>query len=191
MVIGMDDRYVVFIAGGGALPSLCADRAARGEYVVFTYGLDGEDESASRSAIERAGGECAAYRAAEMTSEELSAALVDTADRMGRIDEVIYCAEPPSGGNGHDDLMLDLDEQDVERAIRRGPVGLFLVCKYALPYMLGRPGAKITVIAPPVIGDGGHNIAGASSIAALDEMIARLSADLAMHGVKAERADGI
>lgn len=171
-------RPVVFIAGGGDRLEICRAFSEKGYYVSATFS---GDKSELGNVVQFACG------AGDLTPSDLSSAIVDTAEQLGGIDAAVWAMERPSGGDGWDKMLLDLDASDWDSAMSRGARGAFLMCKFALPYLISRPGARIIFLEPDPISDNGRDVAEETASRALDALAGRLTHELSVHGIKVER----
>lgn len=181
---------VAFVCGGVDDNSrrLCVMLGKSGFDVSFTYG--DEDEALSLSADIKAGGSRSmCSRLSDYSSEELSAAIVETSEQMGGIDLLVYMGYLPEDCEGDGKLLLDLDESDWDRAMNRGARGFFLACKYALPYLIGRPGGRIVAVDASLAECGeikGRSITAHTSSRTLQALCERLEMELSQYAVATE-----
>ena len=140
-------KRVAFACGGTGddFRRLCAALGKNGFDVSFTYDDEGDAQVLSAE-IEASGVRSMRSRLAAYSAEELSTAIVETAEQMGGIDLLVYMGELPEGYETDGKLLLDLDENDWDIAMNRTARGFFLACKYALPYLIGRQGARIVAV---------------------------------------------
>lgn len=108
-----------------------------GERVAFVAGVG--IESVCEAASSRG---YVVVSCGELGAAELSGAIVGAAEEHGGIDLLVY-AMPQEGD---EKLMLDLDDVDWDAASCASRA-FFLCCKYALPYLISRPGAHIVLLA--------------------------------------------
>lgn len=157
MVRSLETRKTALIVEGGnsRCRELCLACAEQGFDIGFTYSGDREDADALVREIAALGAEASAFEVSRFAASELAEAVVQTAERLGGIDVLVYCNVREQGYETEGKLVLDLDEEDWDVAFARGAKGFFLVCKYALPYLIGRPGARIVAVDsnPPGCGD--------------------------------------
>lgn len=171
----------VFMIGGtdSECRKLCLELAGRGCAVGFTYGSDESAASELSSQVESAGGRALALRAASFSAEELSAAIVETAEKLGGIGSLFFFR---TRGTGQDQggMLLDLDEEDWDAEMNRSAKGFFLSCKYALPYLIGQEGSVIAAL-DPLSADG--SLMDGVSGAALQAAAEHISRELSNYGV--------
>lgn len=146
--------------------------------------VGGEPSAELRASLDE---RCGVVRTAcgASSPEELSSAVVDTAEETGGIDELVFVWRAGADGER---LALDLEAADWDDAMERGPRAFFLACKYAVPYLVSRPGSRVTLAMPRV--DAPMDAASAASRAALEETASRLSCELAPFGVSVETVTG-
>jgi len=80
---------------------------------------------------------------AEMTLEAIAPSVVSCAESLGAIERLVYAPELTAKG----ELFLDLIEEDFA-AHTAAVNGLFMLCKCALPYMMGGESPEIIVVRP-------------------------------------------
>jgi 3-oxoacyl-[acyl-carrier protein] reductase len=159
---------------------LCLELARRGFSVGFTHRPDDAGASDLASRIKSLGVPALALpvsRTGPELAAELSAAVVRTAEELGCIDMLFYLSPAAAGGG---ELLLDLDEGDWDAAMDAGPRGFFLCCKYALPYLINRGGARVVVL--DAGGDDPNLVEGASR-EAFKKVAEGVSAELSSYGV--------
>lgn len=181
---------VAFACGGTGddFRRLCTTLGKKGYDVSFTY--DEEDEAQTLSAdIEASGVRSMRSHLSSYSSEELSTAIVETAERMDGIDLLIYMGELPEGYETDGKLLLDLDENDWDVAMNRTARGFFLACKYALPYLIGRQGARIVAVDTNPDGCEGsaeRSLTAFAASRALKAVCEHLETELSHYGISAE-----
>lgn len=79
----------------------------------------------------------------EQTFEKISEAVFEAADILGVINTIVYAPELKADGK----VFLDLSADDFT-AHTTSLNAIFLICKCALPYMLGTEGSTIAVVLP-------------------------------------------
>lgn len=181
---------VAFACGGTGkdFRSLCAALAANGYAVSFTYDEEAAAETMTAE-IEAAEGDSMASRLSAYSSEELSAAIVETAERMGGIDLLLYMGELPEDYEADGKLLLDLDENDWDISLGRVARGFFLSCKFALPYLISRPGARVVAVdaySGECRGAGERSLTSFVASSALKAAVEHLETELSHYGVAAE-----
>ncbi|MDR3354469.1 MAG: SDR family NAD(P)-dependent oxidoreductase [Synergistaceae bacterium] len=144
----MDELSRVAFAVGGtdsACSDLCLELSKRGYNVcLMDYGIGAQSNNQS-GAKNSAGPVEFIFPAEKFSSSELSISIVDTAERYGGVDTLIYqyC---PRTEQTNIDMLLDIDERDWDDAMDSGAKGFFLACKFILPYLINRPGSVIIVL---------------------------------------------
>jgi 3-oxoacyl-[acyl-carrier protein] reductase len=170
---------VTFITEGTRVAELCIALARRGSRIGFTYEEDVNTADRIIKESEVAGSEAVACPVKNLSPGDLSAAIVETAERFGGLDTLIYASgfqRPHADG----ELILDLDEEDWDDAINSGPKGFFLSCKYALPYLISSQSAGIIALdATPE----GSNIATHSASRALRAAAEYLGDESSQYGI--------
>lgn len=146
---------------------------------ALRFAFDPRDADAARE-IERALGEKCAAREADISSaESLSALVVDTAEETGGIGELLFAWRPRGAS---DSLALDLEAADWDDAMAFGPRAFFLACKFAVPYLVSRPGSRIVLM----IASSDANAADGAARAALLRTAESMGRELAEFGVSVE-----
>lgn len=164
--------------------ALCLALAEKGCGVAFacgggTGGL--EELAALMGEIEAKGVRTTSSLVPGYTSEKLSAAIVDTAEKMGGIDILVYMGEPPESYEPEGKLLLDLDEYDWDIAMNPIAKGFFLSCKYALPYLINGINAKVAAVGSNPCGECAATVF--ASLAALKTLAKHLESELSHYGV--------
>jgi NAD(P)-dependent dehydrogenase (short-subunit alcohol dehydrogenase family) len=83
-------------------------------------------------------------------------------------------------------MLLDLDGEDWDSAMNRGAKGFFLVCKFALPYLICREGSRIVAIDPSDSGSKEPGLLEGVSKRALLAALEHISKELSNYGISAE-----
>ncbi|MDR3254354.1 MAG: SDR family oxidoreductase [Synergistaceae bacterium] len=170
---------------------LCCALAVRGFSVAFTHEADADAASDLASRIESAGVAAlpfvvknfGAVRSEGLRlAEELSVAVVETAERFGGIDALFYFAPPASASAA---MLLDLDDEDWDVAMDRGAKGFFLSCKYALPYLISREGSSVTALDARGADEDGEKpgLADLASREALRVVVEDIADELSAYGI--------
>ncbi|WP_302794928.1 hypothetical protein [Cloacibacillus evryensis] len=110
----------------------------------------------------------------EMTLEAIAPAVVSCAESLGAIDRLIYMPELTARG----ELFLDLSEDDFT-AHTAAINGLFMLCKCALPYMMGGESPEIIVRLPR----GQSNLISEMYRSAAEAVAKSMNNELAEYGV--------
>ncbi|MDR1916319.1 MAG: SDR family oxidoreductase [Synergistaceae bacterium] len=163
---------------------LCLELAKRGYSVGFVYSSEDGDALELESRIKSLGEGSVRRRIREFSEEELSAAVVETAEAFGGIDALFFfMPESPEVSGG---MLLDLDGGDWDSAMDRGAKGFFLVCKFALPYLICREGSRIVAIDPSgSCSQESGMLEGVSKIA-LHAALEHISRELSNYGISVE-----
>lgn len=163
---------------------LCLELARRGFSVGFTHQPDDAGAPELASQIESLGVSALALpvgRTCPELAAGLSAAVVRTAEEFGGIDALFFLSPAEAGGG---ELLLDLDEEDWDAAMDAAPKGFFLLCKYALPYLISRVGARVVVLDA---GGDDPNLVESASREALKKVAEVVSEELSSYGVSVVR----
>ena len=72
---------------------------------------------------------------------ELSAAVISTAERFGRIDWLIHCQQKHSRAG----MILDTDDMQWDDVVSSWLRGVFFTCKCGIPYVMGSPDGRFLV----------------------------------------------
>jgi NAD(P)-dependent dehydrogenase (short-subunit alcohol dehydrogenase family) len=181
----MSDGMVAFVTEGTAArcSGICRALAEKKYSVSFTYS-GGEAEAASlRAEIEALGVRCMAFPVEKFDAPALSNAVIGTAEALGGIDLLVYFGDMPEDSETEGALTLDLDEADWDDAMNRGVRGFFLCCKYALPYLVGKPGARVVAVDTKPHDRGACNLAEFAASRALQAAALRISDETSLYGV--------
>jgi NAD(P)-dependent dehydrogenase (short-subunit alcohol dehydrogenase family) len=173
-----------FAVGGAdsACGSLCLELSKRGyEVCLVQYGI-GKQSSRQSGTADSLGPAELALTAKEFSASDLSSSIVGTAEKYGGIDALIYQC-PPETGPSNADMLLDLDEKDWDDAMNSGAKGLFLACKFILPYLISRPGSVIIILEgqSPALSEASLTKYAASR--ALDALLEHMSQELSQYGI--------
>ena len=114
---------------------------------------------------------------AEVTLEAIAPAVVSCAESLGAIDRLVYAPELKTQG----ELFLDLTDEDFT-AHTAAVNGLFMLCKCALPYMIGGEAPEIVVRLPRER----ENLTAGMYLAAVKAVAEGLNGELAPYGVNVE-----
>ena len=177
----MDERTMVaFAVGGTACANLCLELSKRGGKTCLMQCWNEERYSGQNGAEGPSG--------SVLSAAELSASIVDTAERYGGIDALIYqhCpgADPSNAG-----MLLDLDEKDWDDAMNGGARGLFLACKFILPYLISRPGSAIIVLEARRPAPSEMSLTEYVASRALDALLEHMPLELSQYGISIIRRE--
>jgi NAD(P)-dependent dehydrogenase (short-subunit alcohol dehydrogenase family) len=114
-----------------------------------------------------------------MSAPELSKAIVDTAERFGGIDVLVFVHD--AGNTGGGELLLDLGEEDWDSALVPAKT-FFLSCKYAVPYLINSPRARLIIISREIADD--DNIAEYAAAQTLKALSERAAKELSGFGIE-------
>jgi 3-oxoacyl-[acyl-carrier protein] reductase len=181
--MGSEGRVAFITEGTGPrCRELCLELAKRGFMIGFAH--DDSDEVSDRLCreIESAGSEAVSRRVEKFAAGDLSAAVIETAEKFGGIDVLIHpcMLQPPLDEGG---LVLDLDEEDWDDAMNRGARGFFLSCKYALPYLINRPRAGILALSAIPRAPLGASLAVYAANCALRASVEHMSRETTLFGI--------
>lgn len=112
---------------------------------------------------------------AEMTLEAIAPSVVSCAESLGAIEMLVYAPELTARG----ELFLDLVEEDFT-AHTAAVNGLFMLCKCALPYMMGGESPEIVIVRPR----GQKNLTSDMYGAAVSAIAESMNNELAEYGVR-------
>lgn len=169
-------RIFLPFASEATLPA-AASLFPAGAAVFFTV-TDAGSAPSVHSALEGLGLECAGWSVTEDGSLELCApAVVECAEKLGGIDELIFAPELSTTAT----LFLDLPEDEFI-AHTSAIEAIFGLCKCALPYMMGADGAAVRIMRPKERG----NLTSSVYNAAISAMAERMNAELTEYGVRTE-----
>ncbi|GHV52817.1 hypothetical protein FACS1894216_09670 [Synergistales bacterium] len=155
------DAKVVFITGASdeAVVLSCERFLNEGCFVGFTYsGGNGHPMPEQDRLLAR--------HAPNMSAPEISKAVVDTAESFGGIDVLVFMRDFWEKDGG--ELFLDLGEDDWDSAMALVKA-FFLSCKYAIPYLINSPCARVIVISRAADNDNIAEYAAASTLKAATE----------------------
>jgi NAD(P)-dependent dehydrogenase (short-subunit alcohol dehydrogenase family) len=131
--------------------------------------------------IESLGAQALACVAERPCAEGLSSAVIAVAEEFGGIDLLVFARRksdaPP------DTLLLDLDESDWDGSMDEARA-FFLLCKYALPYLINKENSGVIVIDCNGA-DAAQSLPDLVSGKAIEAAVGRISAELSGYGVSA------
>ncbi len=181
----MDDGRVAFVTEGTdpRCVEICTALARAGYAVAFTYSGDARAAEDLKGAIEALGVRALAHEVKRFDASDLSNAVIGTAETLGGADLLVYFGGMPEDYETEGSLTLDLDEADWDEAMNRGVRGFFLCCKYILPYLISRPGARIIAVDTKPHDGGACNLAEFVASRALHAAVERISTEMSFYGV--------
>jgi NAD(P)-dependent dehydrogenase (short-subunit alcohol dehydrogenase family) len=181
----MEESAKVAFAVGGTDPAcmdLCVELADLGYKICFADRGEGENLD-SQGGRMKAGLVSLLFPMKKFTAPNLSAAIVDTAEKFGGIDTLVYQYNPrfkPSGA----DMLLDIDEEDWDEAMNSGAKGFFLTCKFILPYLISRAPSTIIVLDTqnPSLAEE-TRLTEYVAVRALDALLEHMSEEVSQYGI--------
>jgi 3-oxoacyl-[acyl-carrier protein] reductase len=129
-------------ADGPRCEEICLHLARNGYDVGFARRSDGSGADLA-GRIESLGARPVACQIEKPGAEELSRSVIAVAEELGGIDLLVFSARMPDAPA--DALLLDLDESDWDGAMDEARA-FFLLCKYALPYLINKGNSRVIVI---------------------------------------------
>lgn len=183
----MSETKVAFVTEGTAegCSDICRELAKKNYSVCFTYSGDAEEAESLKAAIESCGVSSMAFPVKNFDAPELSSAIVETAEKLGGADLLVYFGDMPHDYEAEGGLALDLDETDWDEAMNRGVRGFFLCCKYIVPYLIGRQGAQIVAVDTKPHDCGECSLAEFVASRALHAAVERISTEMSFYGLSA------
>ena len=181
----MGGEKIAFVTEGTAsrCREICVALARAGYAVAFTYSGDARTAEDLKAAIEAEGVRALAHEVKKFDASELSNAVIGTAEELGGADLLVYFGDMPEDYETEGELTLDLDETDWDEAMDRGVRGFFLCCKFILPYLISRPGARIVAVDTKPHDCGACNLAKFVASRALHAAVERISTEMSFYGV--------
>lgn len=185
--MNVEERVAFVTEGPGAHgKALCLALAAHGYAVGFTYGGREEDAASLRAEIEAMGVRALPHPVRQFHAPELGVAIVETAEQFGGVDLLVYLNEPPLAREQPERLLLDIDEEDWDAVMDRGAKGFFLTCKYVLPYLISRRGARLFAVDFHIGTCADCALTDYVSSRALEAAAAHIATEMSMYGIPAE-----
>lgn len=174
-----------FVTEGASIygREICAALAKKGYAVVFTYSGEKDAAEALVGEIGTIGSSARAHPVRAFTAEELSAAAVDAAEAYEGIDLLLYLANTSSPFHADGKMLLDQDEEDWDESMHRGARGFFLLCKYTLPYLIGRNAPRILTVDAGQLECGDCSLTDYVSGKALEATSDHLRVELSHYGI--------
>jgi 3-oxoacyl-[acyl-carrier protein] reductase len=164
---------------------LCRLLARRGFSVSFTYGGPEEEAEIMRDELQALGAMSVCQPVRDFTAPELSAAVIDAAERLGGIDALFYVSGHHDMEEEGDKLLLDLDYAEWDGAMAAGARGFFLSCKYAMPYLVSSGCGRILALDASWRRAYAQNLVEYVSSASLRAAAKFISRELSNYGVSA------
>lgn len=161
-----------FVFGDARSAELCASLAREGRAVWFAH-------TCGEGGVSVDG--CTLRAINEIGAPEIASAVVDAAEAMQGLDELIFDAR--SDPEDSDRYVLDLDEVSWLEADARGPRAFFLCAKYALPYLISSSAGRIIVLRGE---HGAEDVVQRAARAALDAAVEHIRREFAVFGVAVE-----
>ncbi|MDR1482968.1 MAG: SDR family NAD(P)-dependent oxidoreductase [Synergistaceae bacterium] len=179
-----ESAKIAFMVGGWdpACMDLCVELANLGYKICFADREGGKEPDSRNGGMNLTGPADLVFPMKEFTAQKISAAIVDTAERFGGIDALVYQYNPrfkPSDA----DMLLDLDERDWDEAMNSGVKGFFLTCKFILPYLISRPPSVIMVLGAQNPSPAETRLTEYVSIRALDASLEHMSQEVSQYGI--------
>jgi NAD(P)-dependent dehydrogenase (short-subunit alcohol dehydrogenase family) len=174
-----ENGKAVFVYGDeSSCEEICLHFARNGGKVGFVCR---SDASASRlkDSIGPTGAQAVASVAERPGAEELSRAVIAVAEAFGGIDLLVFARRKPDAALGT--LLLDLDESDWNGAMDEARA-FFLICKYALPYLMNGENSGVVVIDGNGA-DATQSLPDLASGKALEAAAGRIADELSGYGV--------
>lgn len=176
MSAGGDGSPVVLITGGGTgIGAATARRLAADGYRVA---VNGRREAPLAEVAATVGG--LAVRADAASEEGAAAAVARTVEAFGRLDAVVLNA-----GGGHPGNVLEQTPESFRGVLRGNVEGPFLVARAALPHLLERGGAIVTVASLAGLRVGPDSAAYCTAKAAAIMLTQTIAVDFGPRGVRA------
>lgn len=164
---------------------LCEKLARDGYDIAFTHNSDETAAEDLKSRLEAVGATVLSFRLSGYSAPELSSAVVGTAEKFGGADMLLFLTCYDRGDDSEAKLLLDLDEEDWDRALDRGAKAYFLSCKYILPYLIAKPGSRVVVIDTIDRDAADSSLTEYTSSRALDAAVGHIALELSYYGISA------
>jgi meso-butanediol dehydrogenase/(S,S)-butanediol dehydrogenase/diacetyl reductase len=168
-------RVALVTGGGTGIGAATARRLAAGGYVVVVTGRRPEPIEAVAAEVEGL-----AIVADMSVPTEVEGVVQHVADRCGGLDALVVNAGV--GGSG---TLTEMTVDDFERVVRVNLTGAFAVARAAIPYLLERRGAVVTVASAAALRAAPASLAYCSSKAALAMLTQCIALDHGPDGVRA------
>ena len=169
------NRVALVTGGGTGIGAAVARRLAADGYAVVVTGRRPEP-------IEAVAHEIGGFAVAADTGVTLGAerAVAETVERFGGIDALVLNA-----GVGGEGSLLDLDPEIFETVLRTNVTGAFLTARAAIPHLLDRRGAIVSIASVAGLRAAPASVAYCSSKAALAMLTQCIALDHGPGGVRA------
>lgn len=172
----MVDQRVALVTGGGTgIGAAVARRLAADGYAVAVTGR----RSAPVEEVARETGGLALVADTGVVAD-VERAVAETVDRFGGLDALVLNA-----GVGGEGSLLDLEPETFERVHRVNVTGAFLMARAAIPHLLERRGAIVTISSVAGLRAAPSSLAYCSSKAALAMLTQCIALDHGPAGVRA------
>ncbi len=168
-------RVALVTGGGTGIGAAVARRLAAGGYAVAVTGRRPEPIEAVAAEI---GG--LAVVADTGSAADAERAVAETVTHLGGLDAVILNA-----GIGGEGSLLDLEPVTFESVFRTNVTGAFLTARTAMPYLLERRGAVVSIASAAALRAAPGSLAYCSSKAALAMLTQCIALDHGPDGVRA------
>lgn len=168
------ENHVVLVTGGASgIGRATAQRAAADGASVAVVDRDRDGITETVALVEVAGGHAYPCVADVSAEEDVVAAVTDTIAAFGSLTDVVTCAGifDPGDLARAQDVSLD----DFLRVLGVNLTGTFLAIKYALPHLVERNGAIVTIASTAALrghGQGPGYTASKGGVAALTRLLA-------------------
>lgn len=142
--MGRLDGKTAFVTGaGGAIGGAIGRRFASEGAAVMCADVSADAAGQTVAAIVAAGGKAAACACDVSSSTAVQQAIDATVKAFGRLDTLVNTAanDDPSG------TVVELPENEWNRALAVNLSGVFLVCKYGIPRLIAAGGGSIVIVA--------------------------------------------
>lgn len=168
----LDGKVAIVTGGSRGIGRSCAEAlAGQGATVVINYVRGAEEAQKTVAAIEAKGGraEAVAFDVSDMTATE--AAVADIAKRHGRLDALVANA-----GIAHDNLVLRVKEEELDRLFAVNVKGSIAAAKAAIKVMMRAKTGRIVMLSS-IVGEMGN--AGQTAYAATKAALLGVTKSLA------------
>lgn len=142
--MGRLEGKTAFVTGaGGAIGGAISRRFASEKAAVMCADVSADAARRTAAAIVAAGGRAVAYACDVSNSASVQEAIDATVRVFGRVDTLVNTAanDDPSA------TVVELPEDEWNRALAVNLSGVFLVCKYGIPRLIAAGGGSIVIVA--------------------------------------------
>lgn len=168
-------KKMAFVSGGVLTEEICTALTELGYYVSF---LRDENPELSDSSTGQAGERTLEFKIRDFSASELSNAVIETVEKFGEVDLLVFVGGSGQGENAS--MLLDIDAEQWDNCMNRSARGFFLLIKYLLPYLISRTGSQ--VIVADITGDLDDSASAAAS-AALAAAVKQMTEELSACGI--------